>query len=157
MDIYITFGIGEGTTKLSAFDSALFDAGIANFNLIYLSSIIPPGSNIIERKLNWNNQHIGKKLYVVVSQTIVDEIGKTDFVGLGWINNKNSGGILAEFSSNNRIKTILHIQSTLKSMNAYRSLKGSPKLKIIKVTCRKKPACAIIAAVYRIENWTNYF
>lgn len=157
MDIYITFGIGEGTTKLSAFDSALFDAGIANFNLIYLSSVIPPGSNIIERKLNWNNQHIGKKLYVVASQTIVDEIGKTGFVGLGWINNKNSGGIFAEFSSNNRIKTISYIQSTLKSMNTHRSLKGSPNIKIINITCRKKPVCAIIAAVYEIENWTKHF
>lgn len=157
MDIYITFGIGEGTTKLSAFDSALFDAGIANFNLIYLSSIIPPKSNIIERKLNWNNQHIGKKLYVVASQTIVDEIGKTGFVGLGWINNKNSGGFFAEFSSNTHIKTISYIQSTLKSMNTYRSLKNSPNIKIINVTCRKKPVCAIIAAVYEIENWPKHF
>ena len=35
-------GAGEGTSKLNAFDSALLDAGIANFNLIKISSIVPP-------------------------------------------------------------------------------------------------------------------
>ncbi len=44
MKIKVTYGIGEGATKLAAFDRALFDAGIANYNLIKLSSVIPENS-----------------------------------------------------------------------------------------------------------------
>jgi len=41
--LLLTSGHGTGTSKLAAFDSALFAAGIANFNLIRVSSIVPPG------------------------------------------------------------------------------------------------------------------
>ena len=41
-DITIRTGSGQGHTKLSAFDHALLTAGVANFNLITLSSVIPP-------------------------------------------------------------------------------------------------------------------
>jgi arginine decarboxylase len=40
MRIYVTTGKGEGPTPLAAFDAALIDAGIPNYNLIYLSSVI---------------------------------------------------------------------------------------------------------------------
>lgn len=44
--IVVTAGVAECPTALSAFDAALMDAGIANYNLIYLSSVIPGGSVI---------------------------------------------------------------------------------------------------------------
>ena len=47
MKIIVTSGTGEGPTSLAAFDAALLDAGVANYNLICLSSIIPPGSMTI--------------------------------------------------------------------------------------------------------------
>ena len=70
MKITVTWGVGTGSTKLSAFDKALWNAGIANFNLIPLSSIIPPDSQIELRKLKLQNskEDFGKKLYVVLSQ-----------------------------------------------------------------------------------------
>jgi hypothetical protein len=43
MEIYLSTGIGEGPTPLAAFDAAL-NAGIANYNLIVLSSVIPARS-----------------------------------------------------------------------------------------------------------------
>ena len=49
MDIKVVCGVGSGKTALSAFDSALKDAGVYNYNLITLSSIIPPDS-IISKK-----------------------------------------------------------------------------------------------------------
>lgn len=39
-------GAGEGITPLNAFDKALLDAGIGNFNLIKVSSIIPPNTRL---------------------------------------------------------------------------------------------------------------
>ena len=41
--IVLSTGLGVGPTALAAFDAALLDAGVANYNLICLSSVIPPG------------------------------------------------------------------------------------------------------------------
>lgn len=37
-------GKGGGKTELNAFDSALVDAGVGNYNLVRLSSILPPNT-----------------------------------------------------------------------------------------------------------------
>ena len=39
---FFSKGASEGYTPLNAFDGALIDAGIGNFNLVKVSSIIPP-------------------------------------------------------------------------------------------------------------------
>ena len=64
MKISITYGKGSGKTELAAFDAALWNAGIADYNLIILSSIIPPNSKVFVKKLEQNNQNIGNKLYL---------------------------------------------------------------------------------------------
>ena len=46
LEIKVVCGVGSGRTILSSFDSALKDAGVYNYNLITLSSIIPPGSKV---------------------------------------------------------------------------------------------------------------
>lgn len=35
-------GKGQGTTPLNAFDAALWDAGVSSYNLVRVSSILPP-------------------------------------------------------------------------------------------------------------------
>lgn len=46
LEIVVTSGTGEAPSELAAFDAALHQAGVANFNLIRLSSLIPPGSQV---------------------------------------------------------------------------------------------------------------
>ena len=48
MKLYLANAIGRGSTELAAFDAALVGAGVANFNLIRLSSVIPPNGEIVE-------------------------------------------------------------------------------------------------------------
>ncbi len=38
----IVSGTGRGRTHLNAFDAALYDAGISQYNLVRISSILPP-------------------------------------------------------------------------------------------------------------------
>ena len=45
--VILTSGVGIGATKLNAFDNALLNAGIGNFNLSPVSSVIPPKAKII--------------------------------------------------------------------------------------------------------------
>jgi arginine decarboxylase len=65
--IPITSGVGRGRTKLAAFDAALFDAVIANYNLLHLISIIPDGFTPVVRKLDQNAVEYGFRLYVVLA------------------------------------------------------------------------------------------
>ncbi|MCJ7816384.1 MAG: pyruvoyl-dependent arginine decarboxylase [Candidatus Aenigmarchaeota archaeon] len=67
MEIKVTHGTGEGPTALAAFDKALYDAGIGNYNLIKLSSVIPGNSKVIIEKIDWNEKEHGYKLYAVLS------------------------------------------------------------------------------------------
>lgn len=45
----IVVGSGRGKTYLNAFDAALYDAGISKYNLIKVSSILPPGAKEQEK------------------------------------------------------------------------------------------------------------
>jgi len=85
MKISIVNGSGEGATELSAFDSALMDAGIANLNLIYLSSVIPPGTIIDFVKPSFNKKDFGSRLYVVISEMRTAVPNKALWVGVGWV------------------------------------------------------------------------
>ena len=42
-----TAGTAEGSTPLNAFDNALLAAGIGNINLVRVSSILPPGVELV--------------------------------------------------------------------------------------------------------------
>lgn len=41
-------GIGKDVYEISSFDSALLDAGIGNYNLVKISSILPPESHSVD-------------------------------------------------------------------------------------------------------------
>ncbi|MCY4379839.1 MAG: pyruvoyl-dependent arginine decarboxylase, partial [Candidatus Dadabacteria bacterium] len=47
---FVTKGVGKHKKKLSSFELALRDAGIAQFNLVKVSSIFPPGCQLVSRK-----------------------------------------------------------------------------------------------------------
>lgn len=154
MNITITYGKGSGKTELAAFDSALWDAGIANYNLITLSSVIPPNSKIIVKKLNNNDKEIGNKLYVVLSKCTETLIDKTAYAGLGWITKEDESGIFMEECGGNEIEIKSKINDSLESVIKYR--KGnyeSINYKIEKIKCIDKPVCAIVSAIYKSEKW----
>ncbi len=49
--VILTSGGTDGINELSAFDNALYDSGIADFNLIKVSSIVPSGVPISKFKV----------------------------------------------------------------------------------------------------------
>lgn len=68
MTITLCSGTGEGPTPLAAFDAALVDAGVADHNLICLSSVIPPSAVIVRDRYRMPLSDYGRRLYVVMSQ-----------------------------------------------------------------------------------------
>jgi len=107
--IPITKGTGGGDTKMAAFDAALYAAGIANYNLIRLSSIIPPGFEPIPQKMDWNDKEHGNKLYVVYASKIENEMGKEAWAGIGWVTTTDGTkrGLFTEHEGNSELEVSL--------------------------------------------------
>ncbi|MBI2830305.1 MAG: pyruvoyl-dependent arginine decarboxylase [Chloroflexi bacterium] len=153
MDIYVTSGVGKGPTRLAAFDAALHDAGIAQYNLIRLSSAIPPDSRIIVRKAKPNPLEYGHRLYVVLAVAEEDRPGKSAYAGLGWRSAENQAGVIVEHHTEDRAELIKLIRRTLQSVGEYRPLRGGMRQKVAGITCQEEPVCAIVAAIYKSEGW----
>ncbi|MFC7135620.1 pyruvoyl-dependent arginine decarboxylase [Halobaculum litoreum] len=46
MDILVADGVGHGPTELAAYDAALADAGVGDFNLVTVSSVVPADATV---------------------------------------------------------------------------------------------------------------
>jgi len=105
--IILTSGVGIGTTKLNAFDNALLNAGIGNFNLSPVSSVIPPKAKIIYLSKSNSKKllpKIGSIVPVVYSCVYGKKIGKKITATLSLAIPKNYGrynGLIFEFAANN--------------------------------------------------------
>src|SRR3990172_10239297 len=96
MKITVAAGRGEGSTTLSAFDAALKVAGIHNYNIIKLSSVIPPESNVVVKKWKNSPTEHGKKLYTVMAEIRSDIMKRSIAAGIGWYQTKDNRGVFAE-------------------------------------------------------------
>jgi arginine decarboxylase len=153
--LYVTYGSGEGSTTLSAFDAALWSAGIANFNLVKLSSIVPPGRSPVPKKLSLQGKDFGHRLYVVISQQDETVSGREAWAGLGWVmSTRRGGGLLVEHHGPARDEVLARIESSLKDLVSYRKQEFGPiKHQITGIKCVDRPVSSIVAAVFAKDGW----
>ncbi len=71
--LFFTKGVGRSTEQLTSFELALRDAGIAPFNLVTVSSILPPRCRIIPRKEGLKHLHHGQVVFAVMSRAASNE------------------------------------------------------------------------------------
>ena len=157
--IAVTCGTGKGGTTLAAFDSALFSAGIANHNLIPLSSVIPEGFVLVVEKTDLNYAGgFGDKMYVVMAEKRETRKGHGAWAGLGWAmaETNPSKGLFVEHKAESEEEVTTMIHKSLASMTAYRKEKyGAIQHKIAGIVCEEEPVCAVVAAIYETEGWKN--
>ena len=155
MTITLCTGTGEGPTPLAAFDAALVDAGVADHNLICLSSVIPPNAVIVRDRYRMPESDYGRRLYVVMSQMRQDEPGQAAHAGIGWMQDESDGrGLFVELHGSDHSRLERDLFDTLNSMRRSRATQyGSIKTVIESRTCSGKPVCALVAAVYGCEPW----
>ncbi len=155
MHICLTTGTGEGPTALAAFDAALIDAGVANYNLICLSSVIPPGGVIQRTKPVALPTTYGDRLYVVMARQIEAQQDQSAWAGLGWTQNREHGrGLFVEIHGSERGQVESDIRATLTTMIANRPMPyGCIEMETVGVACRRQPVCALAIAVYCGESW----
>lgn len=80
---FLTRGIGRHREKLTSFEEALRRAGIANFNLVTVSSIFPPHAEIEHREVGIVQLSPGQIVFCVMSRLETDEPGRKIAVSCG--------------------------------------------------------------------------
>lgn len=157
MNIHIASGVGAGPTKMAAFDAALQAAGAANYNLLRLSSIIPPGSNIIDEKGPISKQpgKWGDKLYVVMAELRVDTPNVEAWAGIGWVQDPKTGeGLFVEHEGANEASVRRDIEHSMRALIETRGLDLGPiNMKVTGITCLHEPVCALVIATFNATSW----
>lgn len=157
LQIVITAGTGSGPTPIAAFDHALLDAGIANYNLLYLSSVLPAGSRVVRRSFQAPPEEYGHRLYVVLAHLETRIHGESVWAGLGWVQTPDTGkGLLIEIHGTSRRAVERGIERSLTAMVANRHEPYGPiESEIVGIECHTEPVCALVAAVYQSRGWSR--
>ena len=92
----ITSGYGKGAYELVAFDKALIDAGISNYNLLRVSSILPIRCNYSEI-IDLEEGSPLLTAYGTISSNTKGEI-IASAVGIGIPKDKEKVGVIMEYS-----------------------------------------------------------
>jgi arginine decarboxylase len=71
--VFFTKGVGVHKEELRAFELALRDAGIEKFNLVHVSSILPPGCKIVPRAEGLTGLQPGQVVFCVLQRCSSNE------------------------------------------------------------------------------------
>jgi arginine decarboxylase len=74
--LFLTRGTGMHKEKLTSFEMALRDAGIAHFNLVRVSSIFPPNCKIVTREDGLLLLQAGEIVFAVIAEMSSNEPGR---------------------------------------------------------------------------------
>ena len=96
--MFLTKGVGKHKEQLSSFELALRSAGIANVNLVRVSSIFPPHCRLIGKKLGLRLLMDGQVVFTVMSSNATCEPNRlvSASVGVAIPNDRSKYGYLAE-------------------------------------------------------------
>src|ERR1700684_1121795 len=71
--LFFTKGVGKHKERLTSFELALRDAGIASQNLVRVSSIFPPQCKMISRKDGLKYLNDGEVVFAVIAENSTRE------------------------------------------------------------------------------------
>lgn len=159
LTIRVSRGVGSGHTKLAAFDQALRAAGVSDFNLVRLSSIIPPGSSVdVTDGRHQLRGGYGDLLYCVYAEAYASVPAEEAWAGMTWaVHEDGSGaGLFVEHGGDSREVVERSLRRSLDSMMAHRpsGFRHSGTL-LSSISCRSEPVCALVVASYRTASWSG--
>ena len=99
--MFFTKGVGKHRERLTSFELALRDAGIAAQNLVRVSSIFPPNCKMLARKEGVKYLSPGEVVFAVVAENSTHEAHRllASSIGVAIPADKNTYGYLSEHHS----------------------------------------------------------
>lgn len=74
--VFLTKGVGRHKYQLKSFEEALRKAGVAQQNLVQVSSILPPKCKIVPREQGLKSLVPGQITYCVMARSDTNEHGR---------------------------------------------------------------------------------
>jgi arginine decarboxylase len=178
LPISIRTASASGRTLLSAFDGALLAArvvlheqppsrvvpgpadpgpgalaGVANFNLIRLSSVIPRAARMDFDAAPVAGEH-GDRLYCVYASAFAEHPGESAWAGIGWTRDHSGRGLFVEHHAGSEESLRELIQLSLEDMKESRGGSyGEIHSAVVSARNEGRPACALAIATYHVETW----
>ncbi len=154
LTIRVSRGVGAGRTRLAAFDAALREAGVANFNLIRLSSVIPPGSTIkeVSGRDQLQGGH-GDALFCVYADAYASTPHAEAWAGVAWSerDDGSGAGLFVEHSGLSEAQVERDLEVTLEDLSIGRGGMFRPAgSTLASAHCTDHPVCALVIASYRV-------
>ena len=99
--LFLTKGIGIADDKLTSFEFALRNAGIAGTNIVLISSIFPPEAKLISRKDGLKLIKPGQILFTIYSRNQTNEPNRliSASVGIAQPKDRSKYGYLSEYDA----------------------------------------------------------
>lgn len=99
--VFLTKGVGKHREKLQSFEMALRSAKIAKYNLVRVSSILPPQCKLIHMKKGLKSLKAGQVVYCVLSDISTNEPHRliAASVGVSMPKDRDHYGYLSEHHS----------------------------------------------------------
>lgn len=99
--IFFTKGAGYHKEQLASFEASLRAAGIAQFNLVHVSSILPPGCHKVSREAGLGLLRSGEIVFVVMARNATNEANRlvAASVGCAFPSDPTQYGYLSEHHS----------------------------------------------------------
>lgn len=180
LTITVLGATGRGPTTLAAFDDALQAVGVSNFNLIRLSSVIPPGSRVATARTRARavasvgaagESHAvdlressgpasatgwGDRLYAVWAFEGAQLLGQEAWAGVAWAQDPRDGrGLFVEHEGGSETQVRQELDASLTSICEARGMHGLERQSVVVgARCDGEPVAALVIAPFTSEPWT---
>ncbi len=137
-------GASEGETELNAFDNALLEAGIGDINLVKVSSIMPPGVEVVDKL---NPLPRGAFLPVVYAAVSSSSPGTVISAAVGFGRCEDGFGVIMEACGAGKSEEEVRkeVEEKVRFALARRGLEPK-ELRIASVSWKVKKCAAVVAA-----------
>ena len=154
--LFLTKGVGVAEDKLTSFEYALRNAGIAGTNIVLISSIFPPKAKLITRKDGLKLIKPGQVLFTIYSRNQTNEPHRliSSSVGVAQPKDRSKYGYLSEYDAFGKTETVAGDYAEDIAAQMLASSLGIP-FDIEKSWDEKRQQWTISGKIYKTKNITQ--
>jgi arginine decarboxylase len=149
---------GTGNTTLSAFHNALVAMDLGHYNLVRLSSVLPPNTSVdATGKAPVPVGQWGDKLYCVYAEQSATEVGEQAWAGVGWVERLDGGGgLFVEHEGTSEQFVVNAIRTSLADLVEGREdYFTHPDWVLNGAVCTDKPVSSMVLVAYETTPWVG--
>ena len=154
--LFLTKGVGVAEDKLTSFEYALRDAGIAGTNIVLISCIFPPKAKLISRKDGLKLIKPGQVLFTIYSRNQTNEPQRliSASVGIAQPKDRSKYGYLSEYDAFGKNESVAGDYAEDIAAQMLASSLGIP-FDIDKDWDEKRQQWTISGKIYKTKNITQ--